>query len=155
MASQTIDNYLFKSFAISKLHIIAPILEMPHNGSEMWNIMTSSNGNIFSVAGHFNGEFPGHRWIPRTKASDAELWWFFICAWLNGWVNNREAGDLGRHRGHNDVFVMKLLVSFQHICLALWKMWPIHYYNICVNDWQLWCIWCLSRETFLSDAIWI
>ena len=51
---------------------------MPHNGSEMWNMMTSSNGNIFSVAGHFNGEFTGHRWIPRTKASDAELWWVFF-----------------------------------------------------------------------------
>ena len=23
------------------------------------------------------GEFTGHRWIPRTKASDAELWCFF------------------------------------------------------------------------------
>ena len=29
-----------------------------------------------------------------------------ICAWINDWVNNREAGDLGRHRGHYDVNVM-------------------------------------------------
>ena len=36
--------------------------------------MTSSNENIFRVTGHVWGEFPGHRWIPRTKASDAELW---------------------------------------------------------------------------------
>ena len=47
-------------------------------------------------------EFTGHRWIPRTKASDAELWCFLICAWINGWVNNREAGDLRRHRTHYD-----------------------------------------------------
>ena len=40
-------------------------------------IMTSSNGNIFRVTGHLCGEFTGHRWIPRTKASDAELWCFF------------------------------------------------------------------------------
>ena len=26
-----------------------------------------------------------------------------ICAWINGWVNNREAGDLRRHRAHYDV----------------------------------------------------
>ena len=39
-------------------------------------MMTSSNGNIFRVTGHLCGEFTGHRWIPRTKASDAELWWF-------------------------------------------------------------------------------
>ena len=30
----------------------------------------------------------------------------FICAWINGWVNNREAGDLRRHRAHYDVTVM-------------------------------------------------
>ena len=29
-----------------------------------------------------------------------------ICAWINGWVNNRDAGDLGRHRDHYDVTVM-------------------------------------------------
>ena len=36
-------------------------------------MMTSSNGNIFRVTGHLCGEFTGPRWIPRTKASDAEL----------------------------------------------------------------------------------
>ena len=36
-------------------------------------MMTSSNGNIFRVTGHLCGEFTGHRWIPRTNASDAEL----------------------------------------------------------------------------------
>ena len=39
-------------------------------------MMTSSNGNIFHVTGHLCGEFTGHRWIPRTKASDTELWCF-------------------------------------------------------------------------------
>ena len=29
-----------------------------------------------------------------------------ICAWINAWVNNREADDLGRHRAHYDVIVM-------------------------------------------------
>ena len=38
------------------------------------NMMTSSNGNMFRVTGHLCGEFTGPRWIPRTKASDAELW---------------------------------------------------------------------------------
>ena len=35
--------------------------------------MTSSNGNIFRVAGHLCG----HRWIPLKKASDAEFDVFF------------------------------------------------------------------------------
>ena len=39
-------------------------------------MMTSSNGNIFCVTGPLRGESTGHRWIPLTKASDAELWYF-------------------------------------------------------------------------------
>ena len=38
-------------------------------------MMTSSNGSIFRVTGHLCGEFTGPRWIPHTKASDAELWY--------------------------------------------------------------------------------
>ena len=30
-----------------------------------------------------------------------------ICAGINRWVNNREAGDLRRHRAHYDVILMK------------------------------------------------
>ena len=36
-------------------------------------MMTSSDGYIFRVTGISCGEFTGHRWIPLTKASDAEL----------------------------------------------------------------------------------
>ena len=36
--------------------------------------MTPSNGNIFRVTGPLWGEFTDHRWIPLTRASDAELW---------------------------------------------------------------------------------
>ena len=43
-------------------------------------IMTSSNGNIIRVTGHLCGEFTGHRWIPRTKACDAELWYILWSA---------------------------------------------------------------------------
>ena len=41
-------------------------------------MMTSSNGNIYRLTGHLCGEFTGPRWIPRTKASDAELWYFLL-----------------------------------------------------------------------------
>ena len=70
-------------------------------------MMTSSNGNIFRVTGYLCGEFAGHRWIPLTKASDAEIWYFrWYALWINGWVNNRGTGDLRRHRTHYDVIVM-------------------------------------------------
>ena len=42
-------------------------------------MMTSSNGNIFRVSGHLWGEFTGSRWLPRTKASDAERVFFDLC----------------------------------------------------------------------------
>ena len=34
------------------------------------------------------------------------LMFSLICAWINDWVDNREAGDLRRHHGHYDVIVM-------------------------------------------------
>ena len=39
-------------------------------------MMTLSNGIIFRVTGPMCVEFTGHRWIPLTKDSDAELWCF-------------------------------------------------------------------------------
>ena len=46
-----------------------------------------------------SGEFPS-QW-PVTPSFDD-----LICAWINAWVNNREAGDLRRRRDHYDVIVM-------------------------------------------------
>ena len=40
------------------------------------NMTMSSNGNIFRVTGLFREKFTDYRWIPHTKASDAELWYF-------------------------------------------------------------------------------
>ena len=34
------------------------------------------------------------------------LMFSLICAWINGWVNNRKTGDLRRNRAHYDVIVM-------------------------------------------------
>ena len=49
-----------------------------------------------------------------------------ICAWMNGWVNNRVASDLRRHRAHYGVTVMVYELqcvssSCQH---ALGTGWP-------------------------------
>ena len=45
------------------------------------------------------------------------LMFSLIYAWINDWVNNREAGDLRRQRGHYDVIVMatnKLQLNLNH-----------------------------------------
>ena len=43
-------------------------------------MMMSSNGNLIRFTGLMCGEFTGHRWIPSTKVSDAELWCFLWSA---------------------------------------------------------------------------
>ena len=62
-----------------------------------------------------------------------------ICAWRNGWANNRDADDLRRRRAHYDVTIMKFkLTNFLIAPRGQWvKHWP-HYLN------SLWP----------SDAIW-
>ena len=120
-------NYIPKSsLTIRRSHIYKGPTNLIHhgadvrksNGAEPYTVtvsatmymMTSSNGNIFRVTGPLRGEFTGRRWIPRTKASNAELWCFLWSApWINGWVNNREAGDLRHHRVHYDVIVMNII----------------------------------------------
>ena len=53
------------------------------------------------------GEFTGHRWIPLTKCQcRGALMFSLICVWINGWVNNRKAGDLRRHPAHYGTTVM-------------------------------------------------
>ena len=43
-------------------------------------MVTWSNGNISRVTGSLWGESTGERWIPLTKASDVELWYFLWSA---------------------------------------------------------------------------
>ena len=86
-----------------------------------WTLMRSSNGNIFRATGPLWGSTTVHWWIPLTKASDAELW-FFICALTIGWANNRVVGDLRSHRAHYDVTLMTpagpamMQVQLRYIC---------------------------------------
>ena len=101
--------------------------------------MTSSNGNVFRVTGPLCGEFTGHRWIPLSKASDAELWCSLWSApWINSWVNNGEAGDLRHHRAHYDVNVMYVFVfHYNIISRKVWILtivvtlfpWLCHWYG--------------------------
>ena len=52
----------------------------------------------------------GIHWSPVNSPHKGQwrgaLMFSLICAWINGRVNNGEAGDLRRHRAHYDVTVM-------------------------------------------------
>ena len=62
---------------------------------------------------HFPRHWPFVRGIHRSPVNHTHkgqwrgaLMIFLICARINGWVNNGEAGDLRRYRVHGDVIVM-------------------------------------------------
>ena len=62
------------------------------------------------------GEFPAQR--PVTQSFDV----FLICASINVWVNNREAGDWRRHCAHCDVTAMELLRVFRNTIYWLQRL---------------------------------
>ena len=62
---------------------------------------------------HFPRYWPFVRGIHRSPVNSSHkgqgcgaLMFSFICAGINGWVNNREAGDLRCHSAHFDVIIM-------------------------------------------------
>ena len=62
---------------------------------------------------HFPRNWPFVRGIHRSPVTSPHkgqwsgaLIFYLTCVWINGWVNNHEAGDLRRYRAHYDVIVM-------------------------------------------------
>ena len=59
---------------------------------------------------HFPRYWPFVRGIPRSPVNSPHkgqwrgaLMFYLVCVLTNGWVNNRDVGDLRRQRGHYDV----------------------------------------------------
>ena len=79
-----------------------------------WHMVTK--WKIFRVTGEgnstINGEFPyKSQWRGAFVFS-------LICAWIKGWISNRDAGDLRRHHAHYDVTVMRKNCFFFHPVLT-------------------------------------
>ena len=47
-----------------------------------------------------------------------------LCVWINGWVNNREAGDLRRYHAHYDITVtsLSIVISDEIFCFSLFNL---------------------------------
>ena len=56
------------------------------------------------------------------------LMFSLICAWINDWVNNREAGDLRGMRAHYDVIVM----GYSDLCRG--RISTTHVFSFATND---------------------
>ena len=106
---------------------------------------------------HFPRYWPfvqGIHWSPVNSPQKGQwhlaLMFSLICAWINGWVNNREAGNLRCHRVHHDVIVtihpfhrwfnslwpsdaiwQQTFGSTLAQVMACWLMAPSHYLNQC------------------------
>ena len=89
----------------------------PCNDSSMFDddffMMTSSNGKKIPRY------WPFVRGIHRSPVNSPHkgqwrgaLKFSLIYVWKNGWVNNREAGDLRRYRAHYDVIVMLMIYMY-------------------------------------------
>ena len=69
-----------------------------------------------------------HRWpvnSPRKGQWRGALMFSWICALISGWVYNGAAGDLRRHRAHNDVTVMIASDVTQEDVGQSSSSWPI------------------------------
>ena len=73
-------------------------------------MVTSSNRNISALLALCAGNSPviGKYTTQRQVTRSFDVL-FFIFAWINGWVNNREAGDLRRRHARYDVIAMQRL----------------------------------------------
>ena len=67
---------------------------------------------------HFPRYWPfvrGIHWSPVNSPHKGQwrgaLMFSLICTWINGWANNRETGDLRRHRSYYDVIVLQCINS--------------------------------------------
>ena len=82
---------------------------------------------------HFPRNCPFVRVIHRSPVNSSPkgqwsraLMFSLICARINGWVNNREAGDLRRYRAHYDVIVMCDLLCCAN---ASWQNWHLRLFS--------------------------
>ena len=87
-----------------------------------------------------------HRWPVNSphKGQWRDAWMFsLICAWINGWENNREGGDLRRHRAHYDV---------------TWWVWHCFVWNVITNacpKFKAGILWLCHHWSLDVDMEWI
>ena len=69
-------------------------------------VFTKAAINIFANANVSKGMIFGPVNSPHKGQWRGALMFSLICAWINDWVNNGEAGDLRRYCAHYDVIIM-------------------------------------------------
>ena len=85
-----------------------------------WNTLPALSHDDVIKWKHFRRYWPFVRGIRRSPVNSPHkgqwrgaLMFSLICAWINGWVSNCEAGDLRHHRAHYEVIMMSC-VDLRH-----------------------------------------
>ena len=102
-----ISIYTFSTIIVTASYLCVYAVSCCHDNVRKWK--------------YFPRYWPFVRGIYRSplnsphKGQRCGVWMFpLICAWTNGWVNNRDAGDLRRYRAHYDVTVMVAASKKKH-----------------------------------------
>ena len=91
------------------------------NGMLWWRHLVET---FFALLAICAGKSPVTDEFPTQGQWRGSLMFSLICVWINGWVNNREAGDLRRYRAHYDVIVMRIvvpLITVRATCPIIFK----------------------------------
>ena len=112
-----------------------------------------TNHDDIIIWNHFLRNWPFVRGIHRSPVNSPHkgqwrraLMFSLIYAWINVWVNNREAGDLRRYRSHYDVTVMTVVRFFSSV---YYPMYVISCDHISINGIARWWPWWRHQmETF-------
>ena len=79
------------------------------------------------------------------------LMFSLICVWINGWVNNREAGDLRRNRAHCDVIVMYPARDYKILSIHTVRSINISVMVIGGTLYQIVCERCVQESEILNN----
>ena len=122
--------------------------------NKRWSCRWYEMENIFRVTGPLWGESTGHRWIPPTKASDAELWCFLWCApeqtvelpvvWdamMSTWHHCNMDKNI-RHQSTTPPQKKKILfclLTADSSLLDIWPPFPRQQFQMNLHEWKV-CI---------------
>ena len=106
ICTRRLINFILSYLILSSLILSYLILWFHHHNITWWHHQWK----------HFLRYWPSVRGIHRSPVNSPHkgqwrgaLMFSLICAWINSWVNNSEAGDLRHHRTHYDVILMNVL----------------------------------------------
>ena len=119
---------------------------------------------------HFPRYWPIVRGIHRSPVNSPHkgqwrgaLMFSLICVWINGWANNREAGDLRRYHTHYDGTVILCDMDSGKlpngmIFLSVKRIWDLRSPDFVTKksyrqEYMFWCLKIHIRQLYLSQQV--